>query len=67
MKILTKPLPNDHGPAFPNPLSTNHIVRALYARAQRHPWVVKIVPLQVNIYDDNLNVYEEIFFCIYTN
>ena len=56
MKILTKPLPNDHGPAFPNPLSTNHIVRALYAQAQRHPWVVKIVPLQVNIYDDNLNV-----------
>ena len=41
MKILTKPLPNDQGPAFPNPLSTNHIVRALYIRAQCHPWVVK--------------------------
>ena len=41
MKILTKLLPNDQGPAFPNPLSTNHIVRALYIRAQCHPWVVK--------------------------
>ena len=41
MKILTKPLPNDQCSAFSNPLSTNHIVRALYIRAQRHPWVVK--------------------------
>ena len=41
MKILTKPLPNDQCLAFSNPLSTNRIVRALYIRAQRHPWVVK--------------------------
>ena len=34
-------MPNAQGQAFPNPLSTNHIVRALYIRAQRHPWVVK--------------------------
>ena len=41
MKILAEPLPNDQDPAFPNPLSTNHIVWVLYTRAQRHPWVVK--------------------------
>ena len=41
MKILTNPLPNEQGPAFPNPLSTNHIVRAFYVRAQSHLWVVK--------------------------
>ena len=46
MKILTNPLPNDQGLAFPNPLSTNHIVRAFYTRAQSHLWVVKIVSLQ---------------------
>ena len=34
-------MPSAQGQAFPNPLSTNHIVRALYIRAQRHPWVVK--------------------------
>ena len=49
MKILTKPLPNDQGPTFPNLLSTNHIVRALYTRAQRHPWVVKIVSLHLSL------------------
>ena len=41
MKILTKPLPNDQGLAFPNPLSTNHIVWALYMRAQGHSRAVK--------------------------
>ena len=41
MKILTKSLPNDQGLAFPNPLSTNHIVRAFYTRARSHLWVVK--------------------------
>ena len=41
MGTMTKPPSNDQGPAFPNPLSTNHIVRALYIQAQRHPWVVK--------------------------
>ena len=41
MGNMTKPPFDDQGPAFPNPLSTNHIVRALYIRAQRHPWVVK--------------------------
>ena len=41
MKILTKPLPNDQGLAFPNPLSTNHIVWALYIRAQGHSRAVK--------------------------
>ena len=40
-KIRTGPLPSDQRQAFPNSLSTNHIVRALYIRAQRHPWVVK--------------------------
>ena len=38
---MTKPSSDDKGPAFPNPLSTNRIVRALYIRAQRYPWVVK--------------------------
>ena len=37
----TRPLPSAQRQAFPNPLSTNHIVRTLYIRAQRHPWVVK--------------------------
>ena len=41
MGNMTKPSSDDQGPAFPNPLSTNHIVRVLYIRAQRHPWVVK--------------------------
>ena len=34
-------MPSTQGQAFPNSLSINHIVRALYIRAQRHPWVVK--------------------------
>ena len=34
-------MPSAQGQAFSNPFSTNHIVRALYIRAQRHPWVVK--------------------------
>ena len=34
-------MPSAQGQAFPNPFSTNHIVLALYIRAQRHPWVVK--------------------------
>ena len=34
-------MPSAQGQAFPNSLSTNHIVRALYIRAQCHPWVVK--------------------------
>ena len=34
-------MPSAQEQAFPNPLSINHIVRALYIRAQRHPWVVK--------------------------
>ena len=34
-------MPSAQGQAFPNPLSTNRIVRTLYIRAQRHPWVVK--------------------------
>ena len=33
--------PAPKGMPFPNPLSTDHIVRALYIRAQRHPRVVK--------------------------
>ena len=41
MKILTNPLPDDQGLAFPNPLSTNHVVRAFYVRAQSHLWIVK--------------------------
>ena len=41
METMTEPPSNDKGPAFPNPLSTNYIVRAFYIRAQRHPWVVK--------------------------
>ena len=36
-----RPLPSAQWQAFPDPLSTNHIVRALYVRAQSHPWVVK--------------------------
>ena len=40
-KIRTGPLPGDQGEAFPNPLSTNHIVRAHYIQTQCHPWVVK--------------------------
>ena len=35
------PPPGDQGLAFPNPLSTNHIVRAFYIRAQSPLWVVK--------------------------
>ena len=38
---MTKPLSDEQGPAFPNPLSKNRIVRALYIRAQRHSWVVE--------------------------
>ena len=38
---MTKPPSNDQGPAFPHPLSTNCIVRALHIRAQRYPWAVK--------------------------
>ena len=41
MKVMTKPPSNNQGPAFPNSLSTNRIVRALCIRAQRHPWAVK--------------------------
>ena len=41
METIIEPPSNDKGPAFPNPLSTNHIVRVFYIRAQRHPWVVK--------------------------
>ena len=37
----TRPPSSAQRQAFPNPLSTNHIVRPLYIRAQRHPWVVK--------------------------
>ena len=40
-KIRTGPLPCIQGHAFPNPLSTNHIVRVLYIRAQHHSWVLK--------------------------
>ena len=38
---MNNPPSDDQGPAFPNPLSTNRIVRALYIRAQRYPWAVK--------------------------
>ena len=38
---MTKPPSDDQGPAFPNPFSTNRIVRAFYMRAQRYPWAVK--------------------------
>ena len=38
---MNKPPPDVQGHAFPNPLSTNHIVQALCTRAQRHSWVVK--------------------------
>ena len=37
----TRPLPSAQGHAFPNPLSTNSIVRALYIRAQGHSRAVK--------------------------
>ena len=35
------PPPGDQCLAFPNPLSTNHIVQAFYIRAQSPLWVVK--------------------------
>ena len=37
----TRPLPSAQGRAFPIPLSTNSIVRALYIRAQGHSRAVK--------------------------
>jgi len=46
-------MPSAQGQAFPNPLSTNHIVWTLYIRAQHHPWVVRnCVP--TIIYFENL-------------
>ena len=36
-----RPLSSAQRQAFLDPLSANHIVRALYIRARSHPWVVK--------------------------
>ena len=45
----TRPMPSAQGQAFPHPLSTNHIVRALYTQAQCHPWVVKNCVLTIGV------------------
>ena len=59
-------MPCAQGHAFPNPLSTNYIVQALYKRAQRHSWVVKNCAPTVT-YFENLIVELHILYILKTH